>query len=248
MDTNEKIHIGLIKRLKVFSESYVPSKSQKSHKKTNSNDFSIKYPKIDLLQKTKDKKLSILTNSNAKYKLYDDKSQIKKDHKKNSFETTDLIAYSPDLRKIIKTNLNIISPKRKHRHHHENKLLTNNFNEKNESYKDISNKTQEKIIKKNLVNQKFKIADDFNEKNSNQFLNEKDKCLKKIILSDEIEEEEPIPFYDENEKGNKYELSSIKENEYNEYLNFEKVKGEKIKDDSVEFLSELIEDLTCKVK
>ena len=66
----------------------------------------------------------------------------------------------------------------------------NIFNE-NLDYQD-----NQKIVKTNMVAQKFKIANDFDEEHSNIFLKEKDEGLKLVILSDVIEESE-------------YELSSI---------------------------------------
>ena len=57
-------------------------------------------------------------------------------------------------------------------------------------YKEILKKQFEKPIKMNDVSRKFKIADDFNEINSKKLLYEKDKCLKRMHLTDKIENEE----------------------------------------------------------
>ena len=190
MDTNDKIHVELLKRVKIFSETYVSNKSPRNRK-----------------------------NSISKY------------HKKHSNEKTKQHRLSYDLKNIkkMKVNDNINSSKLSNHYNYKNRQLTNNFDEKNEFYKYNRYKSQDKPIKINLVNQKFKIADDFNEKNSNQFLKEKDECLKKINLTDEIDEEEFIPFYVINEKESM--LSSINKNECN------------YKDDSLKFLSKLVEDL-----
>ena len=59
-------------------------------------------------------------------------------------------------------------------------------------------KIPRKKIKINMVSQKFKIANDYDEINSNIFLKEKDECLKSFKLTDKIEEDEgelsPISF------------------------------------------------------
>ena len=55
-------------------------------------------------------------------------------------------------------------------------------------YKEIIKNYIEKPIKMNNVSRKFKIANDYNEINSKIFLYEKDKCLKKMNLTDEIED------------------------------------------------------------
>ena len=62
------------------------------------------------------------------------------------------------------------------------------------------NKELSNIFANFLKNKRFKISNDFDEKNSKKFLDKKDKCLQKIILSDIIEEKEKDNF---NEKGKK---------------------------------------------
>ena len=124
-----------------------------------------------------------------------------------------------------------------HKHHqHKSSELTNNFHIKNQLYKRDHYKSQDRPIKINLVSLKFRIADDFNEENSNKFLNEKDEFLKEVILSDEIKEEEDIPFFVD-------DLSPIGKNgcEYN--LNSKRFKKKKVKDDSIALLSKLIDDI-----
>ena len=65
---------------------------------------------------------------------------------------------------------------------HSSKLMkVNNYN--NELYNKFSNFLKEK---------KFKISDEFNAKNSKNFLVKKNKCLEKIVLSDIIENENNI--------------------------------------------------------
>ena len=224
MDMEEKIHIELLKSIKIFKETYVSYKSNKNHKKINYNHSPIIYPKNAIFQKfplDDEEKFSVLSNNNPKYKLYNIICQLKKDHKKRSREKIDSIKkhkhrLSHDLKKMEKTNLNkniIITPK-----HHPNNVekiqLINNFRGKNQIYKNDSYKPQDNTIKLNLVNQKFKIADDFNEKNSNQFLKEKDECLKKLFLTDEIEEEDFIPSYSIIKKERKHKLSCIRKNKY----------------------------------
>ena len=193
MDTSKKIHIELLRRLKIFSKNYTPKKSHKNHKKTNYNRSPIIYPKRSLFQEfpLEDKKYLVLSSYHPKHILNSSISQLKNNHKKHS----------------------ISKPK-------------NDFDHKNDRYK-----PKDKVIKINLVNQKFKIADNFNEKNSNQFLNEKDECLKKLILTDEIEEEELTPPFVKNEKKSRHKLSYIKKIEYSE------------RDDSTKVLSELIAEL-----
>ena len=153
-------------------------------------------------------------------------------HKKN------IKLLSPDIKKTKKINyLNKVNSKI-----FKSSVSTNNFNENNNFYKDSRYKSQDKIIKMNLVSRKFKIADDFNEKNSNKFLKEKDECLKKMTLSDKIEEES-IYFYDKNAKNKLIRISTIKKNNINSNLNSKKIKKETIEDDSIAFLGELIDKI-----
>ena len=134
----------------------------------------------------------------------------------------------------------INSTKHNHPHHHKSSLSTNKYHRK---YNKNHNKSQEKQIKKNLVSQKFKIANDFNEKNSNKFLNEKDECLREVILSDEIEEKESTSFVFENEKGSINDLSAIRENKNNYDLSNKQIKTKKEEEDSIRFISKLLDDL-----
>ena len=243
MDTNEKIHIELLKRIKIFSETYVSDKSHKSHKKTNYNHSPIIYPKNSFFQNLplKDnEKLSILSNFNPKYKFYNIISELKTDNKNHPHEKTDSNKKSKrkflsELKKMKKMDINRNinnSPKHNYqKYHHKNSQLINNFSGKKQICKDLHYKPQDKTIKLNLVNQKFKIADNFNEKNSNQFLKEKDECLKKLVLTDEIKNEEFIPFYVVDENENAQELSYIRKKEHNE------------RDDSIKLILGLIEDL-----
>ena len=238
MDIDEKIHIELLKRLKVFSETYVSSNSHKNSKK-NYHDSPIIYPKTTLFQKfslNDNKKLSMFSNINSKNKLNSINSQLKNDEETRSCEKNDSRKkhkkrFSPDLKKIKKMSLKNNNVNKSKYNLLKKIKSINNFYGENQDNKKDRYKAQDEEIKINLVNQKFKIANDFNEKNSNQFLKEKDECLKKIILTDEIEEEELIPFYTRNEKEIICELSYIIKNEYSN------------KDDTVEFLSELIKDL-----
>ena len=145
-----------------------------------------------------------------------------KKHENSSSNVHKNKRFSPDIKKTKKMHLN------------DNIINSSKYNH---------NKSQDKTIKKNFVNQKFKIANDFNEENSNKFLNEIDESLKEEILSDKIEKEESIPFNDEDEKENLCEISSIKKDEYNGSLNNNHFKRKKYIDSSIEFLSELIDDL-----
>ena len=165
--------------------------------------------------------------------LNDPKKQAKRRlHKKN------IKLLSPDIKKTKKINyLNKVNSKI-----FKSSVSTNNFNENNNFYKDSRYKSQDKIIKMNLVSRKFKIADDFNEKNSNKFLKEKDECLKKMTLSDKIEEES-IYFYDKNAKNKLIRISTIKKNNINSNLNSKQIKKEIIEDDSIAFLGELIDKI-----
>ena len=149
---------------------------------------------------------------------------------------------TPDIKKMKKMHLNdniVSSSKHNHKHHHKNSMLSFDFLEDNRFH----NKSQDKPIKKNFVNQKFKIADDFNEENSNKFLNEKDECLKEVILSDKIEKKQFIPFNVEDEKEELNDLSPINKNEDNGCFINNHFKRKKNIDDSIEFLSELIDDM-----
>ena len=130
------------------------------------------------------------------------------------------------------TNYLAVCVKEYHKHHHKKSELPVDFIEEN----NFRNKSKDKPIKKNFVNPKFKIADDFNEENSNKFLNEKDECLREVILSDEIKGEEDTPFFID-------DLSPIGKNEYEYNLNSKQFKKKKVKDDSIALLSKLIDDI-----
>ena len=211
MDPNEKIHVELLKRLKIFSESYFSNKSIGKRRNSNFKDYKKhSHEKIDSHKRHKKHKIKFSTNLN-------------------------------EIEKINLNNNNFNSSK--NNHHNTHSVLSNNFHGKTKFYKKALYKSEDKIIKINLVSQKFKIANDFNEKNSNQFLVEKDECLREVILSDKIEEEECVHFYAKNGKENKYEISIIKKNEVNNYLNTKQSKRIIVKDDSEKFLSELIEEI-----
>ena len=154
-------------------------------------------------------------NINHSKKNIKKKIEFLKRHKKR---------FSPDIKKLKKINSNDnnnISQENNCKQNHKSSQSTNNFNGKSLFYKNSYNKSQDKPIKKNIVSQKFKIADDFNEKNSNQFLNEKDECLREVFLSDKIEEDEFIHFCTKNEKRN---ISNIKKNKINDDFNIKQVK------------------------
>ena len=177
------------------------------------------------------------------------KNRNPNDHQKHSYKKIDSPKnhkrrFSPDIKKSKKnkSNRNEISPS-KHNHHHRHHKsidLSNNFYDKNQFYKRGRYKSQDKPIKINIVSLKFRIADDFNEENSNQFLLEKDECLREVILSDEIEEKD-IPFFIKNEKGSICELSIIKKNEEDNNLNIKQTKRKKYI--SLNHLLELFDDL-----
>ena len=191
MDTDERIHIELLKRLKIFSEAYVTSRSNEN------------------------------TNESKKH------SHEKTDKRHNR-------KFSPDIKKMKNMKITNI-PKRRHF----KSIVSTNFNGKNKSDENIRCVPQNKPIKINLVSQKFKIADDFNERNSIQFLIEKDECLKKIILTDEIED----GFFDENEKDSLFNLSIIKKNGVNNDLSNKVINKKIIIDDSIASLSKLIDEI-----
>ena len=205
MDTNQKIHLELLKRLTKFSETYLSNKQFESYKKSNTNN-----PKKYSNEKKKNKK------------IFSTKLKIMKKMKSNGYISPIKYNYQHSLNTY--TN------------------LTNNFTEKDEINKNSRYKSQNKKIKINLVSLKFKIADDFNEINSNQFLNEKDECLREEILSDEIKEEVPY-FYAKSKKENIHKLSSRKKNRVNNNLNSKKIKKIIIEDDSEASLTKLIEEI-----
>ena len=174
------------------------------------------------------------------------------DHKKLSHGIINPIKkhkkiFSRDIKKINSNEKNINSEKSNHHHHHHKKSdLNGYFHENNKFCNKEKNKSQDKPIKNNLISQKFKIADDFNEKNSKKFLKEKDECLREVILSDKVEEEKEIPFYVESGKGSIYEISSIKKSDDKDSLNRKKIKRKKhnkYKDDSTNLLFELVYNL-----
>ena len=148
----------------------------------------------------------------------DEKTNSRKRHKRT-------FTNSKKTKKMKLNDDNTHPPKNKHQNPlNTNIVLKNNFHEKNKFHEINFNKSQDEPIKINLVSQKFKIANDFNEKNSNQFLNDKDECLREVILSDEIKENDSIHFYDENEKRNIFNLSLIKNDEVDDSLNIKKNK------------------------
>ena len=183
---------------------------------------------------------------NKSYKKHkDSSSNVNKIHfheKENSPKKHKKKQTSPNIKKTKKMHLNdniISSSKHNHKHHHKKSDLQVDFFKENH----FRNKSQDKPIKKNFVNQKFKIADDFNEENSNKFLNEKDEYLKEVILSDKIEKKKNLHFYEEDEKEELNDLSPIKKNEDSVSFNNNNFKRKKYIDDSIEFLSELIDDM-----
>ena len=243
MDTDERIHIELLKSLKRFSKSYVPNESHGKHSNLNSDESPVIHQKHILKKKPfsdVDEKLFMLSHYYSKNKKYILIDQIKMVHRKHSHEIVNWRKFSPDLKKMKLNDNN--SPKQQHSHHKSNQL-DDDLHGKCKLRQNIDCSIKEKTIKINLVNQKFKIADDFNEKKSNEFLNEKDECMTEVILSDKIEEEESNPIFDENAKGRISGLSTIRIKEYNDSLNDKKVKRKKVEDDSIKFLSELIENL-----
>ena len=156
------------------------------------------------------------------------------------------------MKKMSSKYNNYNSPKRNHHQHHHNHKSskeTDNIKEESQLYDRYHYKSQDKPIKMNLVSRKFKIADDFDEKNSNQFLKEKDECLREVILSDEIEEEKNNNYLTINDKKSMIEsindLSPI--NQVVDYsLNSKKINKKNKKNqkgDSTNFLFELINDL-----
>ena len=81
--------------------------------------------------------------------------------------------------------------KRKHKTH-----IYSNKKKNSTHYKSFSNQSNN-IIKKNLFDKvssnkeieiNIKLSNNFDEKNSKKFLDKKDKCLERIIISDEIED------------------------------------------------------------
>ena len=197
---------------------------------------------MDINEKIHIESIKSLTRFYESYLPY--KNHKKHSHEKNISPKKSKKKFSHEIKNIEKLNLiidNISSLKHNYKHHHKSSQLANHFYDENQIYDREHYKSQDKPIKINLVNQKFKIADDFNEKNSNKFLNEKDECLREVILSDEIEEEE-IPFFAENEKGSIYELSSVRKDEEDDNLSIKRIKRKKNMDYSLNYLLELIDD------
>ena len=209
----------------------------------------------NLLSELLQKKLKIFSENYDSNKPPENNKNLNiNDHKKHFHEKNDTHnkhkrRCTTNIKKIekVKLNDNNINPTKHHYRHslNTNNLLTNNFHRKSQFYIKTRYKSQDKPIKVNLVSQKFKIANDFNEKNSNQFLNEKDECLREVILTDEIEEEDYIHFNDENEIKNILHLSTNKENEVNGNLNNKQIKKiiVVLDDDSESSLTRLIEEI-----
>ena len=239
METNKKKYIEQIKKSKKISEINIPIKSQKYHINSDSNVHKINSPEKAIISTDKNINQHIesikFPESNIKIKSHKNhKNLYFNEYKLHSHEKIDqhkkYKRSAPDILKTQKKKLNDNnSPKHNHRRHHKSSQLASNFHGKSLFCKNVS-KSQDKPIKINLVSQKFKIADDFNEKNSNQFLNEKDECLREEILSDKIEEEEDnIHFYAENEKRNINHLLYTKTRKINCNLNSKQIKRKMIK-------------------
>ena len=86
--------------------------------------------------------------------------------------------------------------------HHLEKSSNNNITSLNSNYrKDLS-----EIFSLFLNKKKFKMSNHYDEKHSKKFLDKKNKCLEKIILSDVIENDK-----DKNNKKNSlYDITKIK--------------------------------------
>ena len=168
------------------------------------------------------------------------KNSYSNNHKEHSHGKSDSNIFSSDLIKVKNISSNDINIKH---HYNKNSPIANNFQRENQIYKNDLDKSQDKQIKINLVSQKFKIANDFNEKNSNKFLNEKDECLREIFLTDKIEEDESFHFFIKNEKGNIYELSPIRKNKNNDNLYSKLFKRKIMEVDNKGFFLESNEDL-----
>ena len=86
--------------------------------------------------------------------------------------------------------------------HHLEKSSNNNITSLNSNYrKDLS-----EIFSLFLNKKKFKMSNDYDEKHSKKFLDKKNKCLEKIILSDVIENDK-----DKNNKKNSlYDITKKK--------------------------------------
>ena len=199
---------------------------------------------MDINEKIHIESIKSLTRFYESYLPY--KNHKKHSHEKNISPKKSKKKFSHEIKNIEKLNLiidNISSLKHNYKHHHKSSQLANHFYDENQIYDREHYKSQDKPIKINLVNQKFKIADDFNEKNSNKFLNEKDECLREVFLSDEIEEKESTSFVFENEKGSINDLSAIRENKNNYDLSNKQIKTKKEEEDSIRFISKLLDDL-----
>ena len=202
-----------------------------TNKKINTDSINnlIRFYEADIPIEKLHKKHKI-SNPNVLKKHSHDKIDSPKKHKRR---------FSPNIKKTKKmySNNNINPSNYNHKHHHHKiSELANNFHSKNQFYRRDHYKSQDRPIKINLVSLKFKIADDFNEENSNKFLNEKDECLREVILSDEIKGETDNPFFID-------DLSPIGKNEYGYNLNCKQFKKKKVKDDSIALLSKLIDDI-----
>lgn len=79
-----------------------------------------------------------------------------------------------------------------------NTLLKVNYNEKLYNKYSIFFKSK-----------KFKISDDFDAKNSKRFLDKKDKCMQRIVLSDKIEERNEKSEFNEKEQNKRNRKSGV---------------------------------------
>ena len=147
-------------------------------------------------------------SSKCNIKISCNSPNSKKSYKNKSNNLTPNVKYTPHFKQLKQVEFDFIdkndtpnekNTNKKSSKRHEKKTIESLHKQIKSEYKEILKKQTEKPVKMNNVSQKFKIADDYNEINSKKFLYEKDKCLKKINLIDEIE--------DEKENNDSFELT-----------------------------------------
>lgn len=249
MDTEDKFHSEYMKNTKMFSQSCIPKNPKKYNRTKSKNQKSIgthKKQKITSILKninneTSDKKSSALTSYPSGYKddsnPYDFDKKYSYSTKKSQNKNKKKKIRTPDPRKkSISHTKDLTNAIQHHHHHHKKKYFLSKF----DFIRKINYcKSHEKPIKLNLVSQKFKLADDFNEQNSLKFLYEKDLYLQEMILSDEILEEEDSINLSKNLKDISSIFKVVDDSIYSRPYNDKKNKA----DDSIYFISELIKDI-----
>ena len=192
------------------NEDFSPKKPRKQQEKYNDcenennlNNYLNFHSKLDNIVITRKKKscnAALFKRRSIKFRHDSNKRRISSNLKSN--KELENIGKINSSTKCFTPIIDLSSLDFHERHSKKENILNDNFNYR----------IQQKQIKINLVSLKFKIANDYDEAHSNIFLKEKDECLKKMKLTDKIEENEfelsPISPTSQEKKFGKNKLSN----------------------------------------